>query len=195
MFKLTALGHCINAMSDRPDKILLVEPDAAMLETLVTALARRFDAHITCVADAVSCLDVEMLDPHDVVICEMGLPDANGLKLVDRLKALSQRPVILIADDVSSDEAIAAMRCGAVDLFRRPLAVDGLLETVERVLQEFSIVRKRAAKTRRLRELVRHVVRERRELNHRMELICRDLVQAQRRLVHRVLAIEEQRTR
>ena len=80
-----------------PHKILLVEPDALMLEILVAALARRFSTHITCVADAESCLDVEMLDPHALVITELNLETAtasgggprisSGLELVEKLMA------------------------------------------------------------------------------------------------------------
>lgn len=178
-------------MRDRPYKILLVEPDATMLEILVTSLSRRFDAHLTCVADAVSCLDVEMLDPHDLVIAELDLSGSCGLKLAEQLKGLSQRPVILLADDLSSDTAVEAMRAGVTDLYRKPFPIERLLDTVEEVLRDFDLQKRRAAKHRRTRELVRRVIRERRDLNQRVDLICRDLVEAQRRLVHRVLAIEE----
>ncbi len=178
-------------MADRPNKILLVEPDAGMLEILVACLARHLDVHITCVADAASCMDVEMLDPHDLVITEMTLPDRSGLDLVQDLAALSHRPVILLADEPTCEQAIEALRVGATDLFHKPFPVEHLLEAVDRSLRSFDVRRQRAAKYRRMRDLVRRVIRERRHLNQRIELVCRDLVEAQRRVVHRVLAIEE----
>lgn len=164
-----------------------------MLEKLVPALAERFDAHITCVSDAISCLDVEMLDPHDLVVSEMALPESNGLELAEQLLALSGRPVILVADAPDYDAALRALRVGVVDFFARPFDMGEVLDAAQRALCTFTTQRKLAIKNRRLRDLLRRVVRERRDLHQRMELICRDLVESQRRLVHRVLAIEERR--
>ena len=185
-----------------PHKILLVEPDALMLEILVAALARRFSAHITCVADAESCLDVEMLDPHELVITELNLDTAtasgggprisSGLELVEKLMALCNRPIILLADEPTCDEAIDAIHLGVRDLFRKPFPVEHLLEAAGRALLGHDLRRRRAARYHSMRELLRQVIRERRDLNRRMELICRDVVGAQRRLVHRVVALEEQ---
>jgi DNA-binding NtrC family response regulator len=179
---------------DRAYKILLVEPDAEVLEILVASLARRFDAHLTCVADAESCLDKEMLDPHDLVIAELTLNDSTGLALTEKLAALGNKPVILLADEPTCDEAIEAMRLGVRDLFRKPFAVEQLLDAVEGELLRLDLRRRHAARYRRMRDLVRRMIRERRTLNRRMELICRDLVEAQRRLVHRVLALEDKGT-
>lgn len=180
-------------MRDRPYKIMLVEPNASMLERLVPAFAERFDAHITCVSDAISCLDVEMVDPHDLVVSEMGLPESNGLTLAEQLMALSGRPVILLADAPDYDAALGALRIGVVDFFAPPFGMEEVLDAAHTAMSTFTTQRKLAVKNRRLRDLVRRVVRERRDLHQRMELICRDLVESQRRLVHRVLAIEERR--
>ncbi|UCC30087.1 MAG: response regulator [Phycisphaerales bacterium] len=180
-------------MTDRSHKIMLVEPDAEVLEILVASLSRRFDAHITCVADVTSCLDIEIFDPHDLVIAELELEDSGGLELSERLMALSNRPVILLANQATCDDVTKAMRLGVSDLFRKPFRVEQLLDATDRALREHDLYRRRAAKYRRMRELVRRIISERRDLNRRIELICRDLVGAQRRLVHRVLALEEKK--
>ena len=177
-------------MAKQTCKILVVEPDPEVLEILVSSLATRFDAHTTCVADAESCLDVELVDPHDIVIAELELPDSDGLELADKLLALNNRPVLLLADELNCDDVLAAMRLGVRDVFPKPFPVESLLDATDRALQGYDLRRRRAVKYRRMRDLVRRVVRERRDLNRRMELICRDLVGAHRRLVHRVLTIE-----
>lgn len=176
-------------MSDRPYKILLVEPDPQLVELLVASLSRRFDANITCVVDAETCLDVEMLEPHDLVIAEWKLGDTTGLHLSEQLTALSPRPIILIAEKVKSRDAIEALRSGVRDLFVKPFAIGELLDSAQRVLYGFDVKRRHAVRYHRMRKLVRQVIRERRDLNKRIELVCRDLVQAHRRLVHRVVEL------
>lgn len=181
-------------MDERSKKILVVEPDGEVLEILVASLTRRFDAQITCVPDAGACLDTEMLDPHDLVITELELDDEDGLQLAEHLLALSQRPVILLANALSCEEAVEALRMGLRDVFRKPFPIEELLDATHRALAGFDLRRRRAIRYRRMRELVRRAIRERRELNQRLDLICRDLVQAQRRLVRRVMAIEARPT-
>ena len=206
-------------MPDRSCKILLVEPDSQVCEILVASLARRFGTHITCVADADSALDADMLDPHHLVIAELALdqpsdvhpPSADlsacvsrGMKLAEQLARLSgfcgpsdpgRRPLILLAHELTCDQAIEAMRAGVVDLFRKPFPVASLLDAAEQALHNYRLRRQQAAKYRRMRDLVRQALRERRDLNRRMELLCRDLVGAHRRLVRRVLALEETKPR
>lgn len=193
-------------MPDRCQKILVVEPDPDILEILMASLTRRFDAHLTCVVNATACLDVEVTDPHDLVIAELNLQhsdprvfparrnadprDSDGLDLAGKLMTLSAKPIILLADNPTYADAVTAMRLGVGDLFRKPFAVECLLDAVQRLLYGSTLQRQHAAKYQQMRKLVRRVMRERRDLNRRIELICRDVVGAQRRLVHRVLALE-----
>lgn len=176
-------------MQTSPPKILIVEPAPESLETLVAVCARRFDAQITCVADAESCLDCDMLDPHDLVLTSFDLPDVDGLELAARLLALRSRPIILITDEPNYDTAIEAMRLGVKDVFCRPVDEDEMIDAAERALRGYQLRRDHAARYRRMRHLVRHVIRERRHLNRRVELVCQDLVGAHRRLAHRVVQL------
>ena len=177
-------------MKPKPYRILLVEPDPEIMELLVAALVRRLNAHVTCVTEAEDCLDIEMLDPHDLVIAELHLAGLSGIELTARLCGLSSRPVILLADRPSKSQLLKALRAGACNLFPKPFRVGRLLDAAEQKLKLYRAQRRERARYRQLRGLVRHVLRDRRRLNQRMELVCRDLVGAHRRLVHRVLEVE-----
>ena len=180
-------------MHTRCPKILVVEPDSEIVEILVASLSRRFDAQITCVADAESALDVDLVAAHDLVITELVLDDLEGLDLIERLMALSVRPMVLLAHEPSCEEAIEALRLGVRDVFCKPFPVTDLLDSVARLLRGHEVRQAHLSKHRRMRDLVRRVIRERRDLNRRIDLICRDLVGAQRRLVRRVLESEAMR--
>lgn len=177
-------------MAERSQKILVVEPDPQVLEILVASLARKFDAHVTCVADAESCLDVDLITPHDLVISEMHLDDSNGIELAQNLLSLCNRPIILLGEEPSSEEAITALRVGVRDVFVKPFPVSELLEAAEGMLAGHEMRRQHTVKYSRMRDLVRRVIRERRDMNRRIELLCKDLVGAQKRLVHRVAEYE-----
>jgi DNA-binding response OmpR family regulator len=175
----------------RSFKIMLVEQDPRLLEMLVESCVRHFDAHLTCVASGEDALDVAVVEPHDIVVAELDLPCMDGLTLTQHLMELSDRPVILLADEPATAHAIEAMRLGARDLFSKPFAIGDLLGSMERALRRSQATQQMRAKHVRMRQLVRRVIRERRNLNQRIDLVCRDLVGAHRRLVHRVLAHEQ----
>ncbi|MHC4063563.1 MAG: response regulator [Planctomycetota bacterium] len=177
----------------RSPKILLVEDDPRLLEMLVECFVQRLDSHLTCVGSAEEALDIEVIEPHDIVVAELALPGMDGLTLTRHLMELSDRPVILLAEEPGLSHAVEALRLGARDLFSKPFPVGDLLESMQRALSHTQQARRFQAKHRRLRQLVRRVLGERRDLNRRIDLICKDLVGAHRRLVQRVLANEEAR--
>ena len=174
----------------RTCKILLAEDDPRILEMLVPSFVERFDAHLTCVGSAEDALDIEVVEPHDIVIAETALPGLDGLTLARHLLELSDRPVILLAEEPALSHAVEALRLGVCDLFPKPFAIGDLLNSMDRALEEARQAHRFRTKHGNLRQLVRKVLRERRDLNRRIELICKDLVGAHRRLVQRVLADE-----
>lgn len=184
-------------MNGRKPRVLLVEPDPDLLEILVSGFAGRMDPRITCVDSADSALEVDLGEPHDLVITELRLRRFGGLRLASQLVSAAgfERPVVLLADRISGRRAVETARVGVRDIFIKPFMLSDLLDRAEELLEEYAMHRQFVARYHRMRELVRRVIRERRHLNHRTELICRDLVGAHRRLVHRVLEFEGQMSR
>ena len=178
-------------MSETPYKVILVEPDADVLEIIVDALSKRFNAYITCASTADECLDTELLEPHDLVITDLDLAEKGGLELAELLFTLSARPVFVLADDPDRDDVIRAMRIGVRQMFIKPFPVSELLDAAAVALRSHTLKRKQLVRHHRTRDLLRQVIRERRGLNQRIDLICRDLVGAHRRLVNRVIEQEE----
>jgi DNA-binding response OmpR family regulator len=168
-------------------KILLVEPDPRLLEMLVQSVVHRFDAHLTCVSSGEDALDIEVLEPHDIVVSELRLPMLDGITLTRHLMELRDRPVILLAEEPSCSEAVDALRLGARDFFPKPFGLPELMASMERHLHQMRKSNRAAARHTRMRQLVRNLIQQRRELKDRIDLVCRDLVGAHRRLLDRVL--------
>lgn len=175
------------------EKILLVESNPRVVEMLVEAFVRRFNSNITCVASAEDALDVEMVEPHSIVLADTALPRMDAVLLAQRLRELADRPVILMGTDVSASDAIELMRAGASDFFRKPFEVGALLDSMQQAMQRHADARLMRYRYDRMRQLLRRVIRDRRQLNRRVDLICKDLVGAHKRLVLRVLDREPTR--
>jgi DNA-binding NtrC family response regulator len=172
----------------RPSKIMLVETEPLLVEVLADSLALRFGAQPTCLGSAEAALDTDLFEPHDLFISRLDLPGFDGLELARRILGVRPRPFVLMGDDPTAAQAVAALRIGVTDFFPKPFDLTEFLDSLDRCLYRYNQARRREQRHRQVRQLARRVIRERRDLNGRVDLICRDLVQAQRRLMTRVLA-------
>ena len=69
------------------------------------------------------------------VLCDVKLPDMDGLQLQRRLAALGRTPMLLMSGDSGANEAVTAFRAGAVDFLIKPIEVDVLLQSVAKALR------------------------------------------------------------
>jgi two-component system, NtrC family, response regulator PilR len=73
----------------------------------------------------------------DVILCDIKMPDGNGLDLLSRVRDENlPTPVIMITAHTSTEDAIQAMKRGAVDYISKPFNNDELLLIVRRALGE-----------------------------------------------------------
>jgi two-component system nitrogen regulation response regulator GlnG len=71
----------------------------------------------------------------DVVVLDIHLPDADGLKAFEQIRAFDARiPVVLITGHGTTELAIEAMKHGAFDLLLKPLEYAQLREQIGRAL-------------------------------------------------------------
>ncbi|MEN8191774.1 MAG: sigma-54 dependent transcriptional regulator [Bacteroidota bacterium] len=117
------------------NKLLIIDDDEALRETLTHYLKNDgFDIYI---ADGgVSGLTkVKDVDP-DVVLCDIKMPDMNGLDVLDKIKEHNSGiQVIMITafNDVSS--TIAAMQKKAFDYVTKPLDIPNLKQKLKKALE------------------------------------------------------------
>ena len=114
--------------------ILLVDDDPEIAQ----AVANYFDPadykfHMLADGDRV----VETLSrvKADLILLDVHLPSVSGLDLLKQIKkADPELPIIIISGQVSTDNAIEAMREGAFEYLTKPFRLDKLQETVERAV-------------------------------------------------------------
>jgi len=117
----------------RGTRVLIVDDEAVLAATLQEFL--QGEGYEVAVAhDAASALLLaERFEP-DVALCDVQLPEADGLELLDRL--LHLRPetlVVMITAFATVENAVAAFRRGAHDYLMKPVILDELLLKVARL--------------------------------------------------------------
>ena len=128
------------ATTPAPDKspswaILVVDDEEVFARAVATCLVR---AGNTCVvATSLSMAREHINDPPDLVILDMRLPDGDGLDLLPDITGVGEAapPVIVVTAYGDISQAVNAMKLGAADYLRKPLDLDELLVTVDKVME------------------------------------------------------------
>jgi two-component system KDP operon response regulator KdpE len=71
----------------------------------------------------------------DVVLLDLGLPDMDGMQMLEKLRGFSEVPVIVLSARDRETEKIAALDGGADDYLEKPFAVGELMARIRAVLR------------------------------------------------------------
>ena len=117
-------------------RILLVEDHHDTAVVFSRLLSRRDYT----VRTAASCAEAKVLceeEQFDVLVCDIGLPDGNGIDLVRQLRQLSNcdAPAIALAGDIEPGDEKIGLDLGFVEYLIKPVHVERLEEAIRRASQ------------------------------------------------------------
>jgi len=124
-------------------RLLIIEDDADQRDLIKEALEDYFGAGTVTGVDSCRTALQQDLNSFDLILSDYNLPDSTGMELLERIKALSTTPVIMVTGENVGQIAAEAIRRGATDyivkfgdyLFTIPLVIEKNL-TVAKVKRE-----------------------------------------------------------
>lgn len=115
-------------------RVLVVEDDQAIARLLRGSLSEA--GHVVTVANAgASGLSSAVREQPDVVLLDIGLPDIDGLQVLQMLRAVSLAPVIIITAQDDDRTVVAALDAGADDYLVKPFGSEQLAARIRAVLR------------------------------------------------------------
>ncbi|HRJ77945.1 MAG: Transcriptional regulatory protein ZraR [Planctomycetes bacterium] len=139
----------MSAMTDKA-KILLIDDDVSHAEMAGEVLSRAAFA-VTLAHSGEAGIKEAREREFDVVLCDLRLPDTDGMEVLKKLKALDpDLEVIIITGFGSVEKAVDALRSGAYSFLEKPLNRDQLRSTVTNAVER----RKLAGENRELQKIV-----------------------------------------
>ena len=90
---------------------------------------------VTQAVDGLSALNSLELDPPDLVILDLRLPDMDGYEVCRRIRASSTVPIIMLTARAEQAEKVRGLELGADDYVTKPFGADELLARVDAVLR------------------------------------------------------------
>ncbi len=121
-------------------RILVVDDEASMTEFLQLLLAE--EGYRVAVASSMTeARGVLSNDSFDLILCDIMMPDGNGLDLLKEIKRSDSRAsVIMMTAYTSNKSAIEAMRLGAYQYVSKPFDVEELKVVIQKALEKTELV-------------------------------------------------------
>lgn len=123
-----------------PATVLVVEDDAPLRLTLTATLKaagyRVVEAH-----DAAEALRWHAHYTPDLVLLDLGLPDADGMSVIAALRAKAATPIVVLTARNQEAAKVAALDAGADDYVTKPFGVEELLARLRAALRHAVQVR------------------------------------------------------
>lgn len=119
--------------------ILIVEDDVAFATMLKTFFEKR-DYKVETAFSAAEAFKKLSLQPFQVILTDVRLPDKDGLEILLEVKAnYKDVQVIMMTNYAEINMAVKAMKNGAFDYVSKPFQPESILQTIENALSQKSV--------------------------------------------------------
>jgi two-component system, OmpR family, KDP operon response regulator KdpE len=115
-------------------RVLVVDDEPQILRALrINLRVRQYEVHTA--ASASEALSVAAKFPPDLVLLDLGLPDMDGMNVIEGLRGWTKAPIIVLSGRADSPDKVAALDAGADDYVTKPFGVDELLARMRAALR------------------------------------------------------------
>jgi two-component system, OmpR family, KDP operon response regulator KdpE len=107
-------------------RVLVVDDEPQILRALrINLRVREYEVHVA--STGAEALEVAGRFPPDLVILDLGLPDLDGVEVIQGLRGWTKAPIIVLSGRADSTDKVEALDAGADDYITKPFGVEELL--------------------------------------------------------------------
>ena len=113
-------------------RVLVVDDEPQILRALrINLRVRQYDVHTA--ATGAQALEQASKHPPDLVILDLGLPDLDGVEVIQGLRGWTTAPIIVLSGRADSIDKVEALDAGADDYVTKPFGMEELLARMRAV--------------------------------------------------------------
>ncbi|MFI7676510.1 response regulator [Actinophytocola sp. NPDC049390] len=118
-------------------KVLVVDDEPQIVRALrINLTARGYE--VSTAANGGEALRVAAAVHPEVVVLDLGLPDIDGVDVIEGLRGWTNVPIIVLSARVDSGDKVAALDAGADDYVTKPFGMDELLARLRAAVRRAS---------------------------------------------------------
>jgi len=115
-------------------RILVADDEPQLLRALrITLKARGYE--VETAADGATALELAASRHPEVIVLDLGLPDLDGVEVIQGLRPWFTAPIVVLSARQDSDDKVAALDAGADDYVTKPFGMDELLARLRAALR------------------------------------------------------------
>jgi len=126
------------------DKILVVEDEPTLLETLEYNLTRQ-GYQVYTAADGLAALEVAQRERPDAIVLDIMLPGLDGFEVCRILRREMSVPILMLTARDDEVDKIVGLEVGADDYLTKPFNMRELLARVKALLRRVHLIREELA--------------------------------------------------
>ena len=111
---------------DQVTRVLVVDDEPQILRApRINLRVRSYE--VDTAATGAQALETAARHPPDLVILDLGLPDLDGVEVIEGLRGWTTAPIIVLSGRADSMDKVEALDAGADDYVTKPFAMEELL--------------------------------------------------------------------
>jgi DNA-binding response OmpR family regulator len=122
------------------EKILIVEDEPALLDTLAYNLERE-GYHVEAISNGIKALDAARKGKPDLMILDIMLPDLDGFEITRILRQEMNIPILMLTARDEEIDRVLGLELGADDYLTKPFSMRELLARVKAQLRRVRLNR------------------------------------------------------
>ncbi len=119
--------------------ILVVEDDPPIRNLIITTLKTNDYRFISAANGNTAIMEASSHNP-DIVLLDLGLPDIDGVQVIENIRSWSNMPIIVISARSEDSDKIKALDAGADDYLTKPFSVEELLARLRATVRRLSLM-------------------------------------------------------
>lgn len=126
------------------DKVLVVEDERTLLETLAYNLTRQGYEVLTA-ADGPAALEVARRERPDLIVLDLMLPGIDGFEVCRVLRREMNAPILMLTARADEVDRVVGLEVGADDYVTKPFGMRELMARVKALLRRVRLIREELA--------------------------------------------------
>jgi two-component system KDP operon response regulator KdpE len=110
-------------------KLLIADDDPQILRALKVTLGARGYSIVTA-GNGIEALDRAMEHHPDLIMLDLGMPQLDGIEVIQGLRGWTQVPILVVSGRTGSTDKVDALDAGADDYVTKPFSMEELLARI-----------------------------------------------------------------